>query len=64
MGWITGGFPVMLLFAPVRPPSRSRSYPIDDTISEPDETALLLSLDPNYIAGSCNPTTVTIHSNE
>jgi hypothetical protein len=37
---------------------------IDGTISEPDETAILLSLDPNYIAGSCNPTTVTIHSNE
>ena len=37
---------------------------IDGMISEPDETAILLSLDPNYIAGSCNPTTVTIHSNE
>jgi Calx-beta domain-containing protein len=39
--------------------------PIDDTISEPDETAILtLSSDPNYIIGSPNTATVTIHSNE
>jgi hypothetical protein len=39
--------------------------PIDDTISEPDETAILtLSPDPNYIIGSPNTATVTIHSNE
>ncbi len=39
--------------------------PIDDTISEPDETAILtLSPDPNYIIGSRNTATVTIHSNE
>jgi len=39
--------------------------PIDDTISEPDETAILtLSPDANYIIGSPNTATVTIHSNE
>jgi hypothetical protein len=39
--------------------------PIDDTISEPDETAILtLSPDPNYIIGSPSTATVTIHSNE
>ena len=39
--------------------------PIDDTISEPDETAVLtLSPDPNYIIGTRNTATVTIHSNE
>jgi hypothetical protein len=39
--------------------------PIDDTISEPDETAILtLSPDPDYIIGSRNTATVTIHSNE
>jgi Calx-beta domain len=38
---------------------------IDDTISEPDETAILtLSPDPNYIIGSPSTATVTIHSNE
>jgi len=38
---------------------------IDDTISEADETAILtLSPDPNYIIGSRNTATVTIHSNE
>jgi hypothetical protein len=39
--------------------------PIADTISEPDETAVLtLSPDPNYIIGTRNTATVTIHSNE
>ena len=39
--------------------------PIDDTISEPDETAILtLSPNANYIIGSPRPATVTIHSNE
>src|SRR4030095_7829783 len=39
--------------------------PIDDTISEPDETAILtLSPNPNYIIGSPSTATVTIHSNE
>jgi hypothetical protein len=39
--------------------------PIDDTISEPDETAILtLSPDPDYIIGPRNTATVTIHSNE
>jgi hypothetical protein len=39
--------------------------PIDDTISEPDETCILtLSPDPNYIIGPRNTATVTIHSNE
>jgi Calx-beta domain len=39
--------------------------PIDDTISEPDETAILtLSPNPNYIIGSPSSATVTIHSNE
>jgi hypothetical protein len=39
--------------------------PIDDTISEPDETAILtLSPDPSYIMGSPSTATVTIHSNE
>jgi hypothetical protein len=39
--------------------------PIDDTISEPDETAILtLSPDPDYIIGTRNTATVTIHSNE
>jgi len=39
--------------------------PIDDTISEPDETAILtLSPDPDYIIGSPSTATVTIHSNE
>ena len=39
--------------------------PIDDTISEPDETAILtLSPDANYIIGSPSTATVTIHSNE
>jgi Calx-beta domain len=39
--------------------------PIDDTISEPDETAILmLSPDPDYIIGSPSSATVTIHSNE
>jgi len=39
--------------------------PIDDTISEPDETAILtLSADPNYIIGSPSTATVTIHSDE
>jgi hypothetical protein len=39
--------------------------PIDDTISEPDETVVLtLSPDPNYIIGPRNTATVTIHSNE
>jgi hypothetical protein len=39
--------------------------PIDDTISEPDETAILtLSPDPNYIIGSPSTATVTIHSDE
>jgi hypothetical protein len=38
---------------------------IDDTISEPDETAILtLSPDPDYIIGSPSTATVTIHSNE
>jgi hypothetical protein len=38
---------------------------IDDTIPEPDETAILtLSPDPNYIIGSPSTATVTIHSNE
>ena len=39
--------------------------PIDDTISEPDETAILtLSPNANYIIGSPSTATVTIHSNE
>ena len=39
--------------------------PIDDTISEPDETVILtLSPDANYIIGSPSTATVTIHSNE
>ena len=39
--------------------------PIDDTIPEPDETVILtLSPDANYIIGSHNTATVTIHSNE
>jgi hypothetical protein len=39
--------------------------PIDDTISEPDETVILtLSPDPDYIIGPRNTATVTIHSNE
>jgi len=39
--------------------------PIDDTISEPDETVILtLSPDHNYIIGSPNTATVRIHSNE
>ncbi len=39
--------------------------PIDDTISEPDETAILtLSPNANYIIGSPSSATVTIHSNE
>ena len=39
--------------------------PIDDAISEPDETAILtLSPDANYIIGSPSTATVTIHSNE
>jgi hypothetical protein len=38
---------------------------IDDTISEPDETAILtLSPNANYIIGSPSTATVTIHSNE
>jgi len=38
---------------------------IDDTISEPDETAILtLSPDANYSIGSPSTATVTIHSNE
>jgi len=39
--------------------------PIDDTISEPDETVILtLSPNANYIIGSPSTATVTIHSNE
>ena len=39
--------------------------PIDDTISEPDETAILtLSPNANYLIGSPSSATVTIHSNE
>jgi hypothetical protein len=39
--------------------------PIDDTIVEPDETAILtLSANANYTVGSPNSATVTIHSNE
>jgi hypothetical protein len=39
--------------------------PIDDPISEPDETAILtLSPNPSYIIGSPSTATVTIHSNE
>jgi Calx-beta domain-containing protein len=39
--------------------------PIDDTISESDETAILtLSPSPNYVIGSPSSATVTIHSNE
>jgi hypothetical protein len=39
--------------------------PIDDTIPEPDETVILtLSPDANYMIGSPNTATVTIHSNE
>ncbi len=39
--------------------------PIDDAISEPDETVILtLSPDANYIIGSPSTATVTIHSNE
>jgi hypothetical protein len=39
--------------------------PIDDTISDHDETAILtLSPDPDYIIGTRNTATVTIHSNE
>jgi hypothetical protein len=39
--------------------------PIDDAISEPDETAILtLSPNPNYIIGSPSTATVTIQSNE
>ena len=39
--------------------------PIDDTIPEPDETAILtLSPNANYIIGSPRTATVTIHSNE
>jgi len=39
--------------------------PKDDTISEPDETAILtLSPGPYYIIGSPSTATVTIHSNE
>ena len=39
--------------------------PIDDTISEPDETAILtLSPDPHYLIALPNTATVTIHSNE
>jgi len=39
--------------------------PIDDAIPEPDETVILtLSPDPNYIIGSPNTATVTIHSDE
>ena len=39
--------------------------PIDDTISEPDETVILtLSPDADYIIGSPSTATVTIHSNE
>jgi hypothetical protein len=39
--------------------------PIDDTISEPDETVVLtLSPDPDYIIGTRNTATVMIHSNE
>ena len=39
--------------------------PIDDAISEPDETVILtLSPDASYIIGSPSTATVTIHSNE
>ena len=65
MGWITGGFAVMLTIRSGAPSVAIALRPIDDTISEPDETAILtLSPDPDYIIGSRNTATVTIHSNE
>src|SRR6266568_943170 len=48
-----------------RPKAAITVKPIDDTIPEPDETVILtLSPDANYIIGSPNTATVTIHSNE
>jgi len=48
-----------------RPSVTITLQPIDDTISEPDETAILtLSPNANYIIGSPSTATVTIHSNE
>ncbi len=69
-GTATNGMDYRRLRGSVTIPSGAPSVaialrPIDDTISEPDETAILtLSPDPDYIIGPRNTATVTIHSNE
>ena len=69
-GTATNGMDYRRLRGSVTIPSGAPSVaialrPIDDTISEADETAILtLSPDPDYIIGPRNTATVTIHSNE